>query len=320
MCTAVTYQSRSHYFGRNLDLEYSYEESVTITPRHFPLSFRAADTLHHHHAIVGIAYVADGYPLYYDAMNEKGLGIAGLHFPESTVYQPPAVDRVNIAPYELIPWLLGQCASISEARSMLAEINMTAHDFRADLPCTPLHWFLADRTGSAVLEALADGLHIYEDPVGVLTNEPAFPYHLMALRRYAALHPGDAEPVDGSHPYSRGMGAFGLPGDFTSVSRFIKAAFVRANSISGDTETESVHQIFHILGSVAMPRGSVRISDKNEITVYSSCADLEHGIYYYTAYENSAIQAVDLHREDLDGDHLVSYPLLKQATLHLQNL
>ena len=121
-------------------------------------------------------------------------------------------------------------------------------------------------------------------------------------------------------PYSRGMGAMGLPGDLSSVSRFVRAAFVKCNSVSGDGEDESVSQFFHILGSVEQPRGCVRLPDgRDVITVYTSCINTQKGIYYYTTYENRSICAVDMHRCQLDGPALYTYPLEKEARIYRQN-
>lgn len=89
MCTAITWNG---YFGRNLDLWYSYGESVVITPRNYPFSFRLAGEMAHHYALIGIAHVADGVPLYYEATNEKGLSVAGLNFPGNACYDAPAGD------------------------------------------------------------------------------------------------------------------------------------------------------------------------------------------------------------------------------------
>ena len=108
MCTAVAYKTKDHYFGRNLDLEYSYHETVTITPRNYHFRFRNTEDMEKHYAIIGMAYVLDYYPLYYDATNEKGLSIAALNFPDNAVYQPEKRDKVNVASYELIPWILCQ--------------------------------------------------------------------------------------------------------------------------------------------------------------------------------------------------------------------
>ena len=142
MCTAVTYKTKDHYFGRNLDLEYSYEETITVTPRNYPFSFRKEGMLESHFAMIGMAYIAEGYPLYYDATNEKGLSMAGLNFPGNAAYMPYCEGKVNVAPFELIPFILGQCASVAEAREAIGSIHLIGVEFSGKLPLTPLHWQL----------------------------------------------------------------------------------------------------------------------------------------------------------------------------------
>jgi choloylglycine hydrolase len=116
------------------------------------------------------------------------------------------------------------------------------------------------------------------------------------------------------------MGALGLPGDLSSASRFVKVAFTKMNSLSGDSESESISQFFHILGSVEQQRGCVHMGEgKYEITLYTSCCNTDKGIYYYTTYENSQITAVDMHREDLEGNVPVSYPLITGQQIKYQN-
>jgi len=324
LCTAVTYQTKNHYFGRNLDLEFSYGEQVTVTPRAFPLSFREQRVMEPHYAMIGMAHVAEGYPLYYDAVNETGLAMAGLNFPHSARYQPRRQGMDNVAPFEFIPWVLGQCADLDEAKKLLERVSLMKADFSPELTCTPLHWFIADRSGAVAAEPMEDGLHLYDAPVGVLTNEPPFPQQMERLADFMVL--SACEPVNRFAPHiplgagSRGMGAVGLPGDFSSPSRFVRAAFVRNNSLSGESEEESVSQFFHILGSVAMPRGCVRVGEAGqEITRYSSCCSTDRGIYYCTTYENSTVTAVDLHREDLDTAALISYPLQEKLKVTMQN-
>ena len=174
MCTAITYASGAHYFGRNLDLDRSLGETVTITPRRYPFAFRRAGRLEAHYAMIGVAHVADGCPLYYDAVNERGLAMAGLNFPLSTKYQAERTDRDNVAPFEFIPWLLGQCADLEEARRLLARANLIGLPFSDHLPLAPLHWLIADRSGAVAAEPLREGLSVQDDPAGVLTNEPPF--------------------------------------------------------------------------------------------------------------------------------------------------
>ena len=322
MCTAVTYTTKDHYFGRNLDLEYSYNETVTITPRRFSFDFRKMGKLDSHYAMIGMAYVTDDYPLYYDATNEKGLSIAGLNFPGNAHYTPYAAGKDNITPFELTPWILGQCATVREAETLLQRINLLNENFREDLALSPLHWILVDKERTIVLEAVKDGIKIYADPLGVLTNNPTFDYQLFNLNNYMTLTKGQIQnawdiPLE---KYSRGMGAMGLPGDASSMSRFVRAAFTKMNSVSGDGEAESVSQFFHILRSVEMPRGCIELGkDVYEITVYSSCCNTDKGIYYYTTYENSAVCAVDMHCENLDGRELISYSLMKEQCFFYQN-
>lgn len=326
MCTAITYRTRDHYFGRNLDYEYSYRETVTVTPRHFPLPFRHGKTLENHPAMIGMAYVADGYPLYYDATNEWGLSMAGLLFSGNAHFFPVQQEGEtdNISPFEFIPWVLGQCASLDDVRALLKHIRLTDEPFSEALPLSPLHWMISDREGSLTVESVRDGLHVYENPVGVLTNNPAFDVQMQWMSNFMNL--SCEKPVNRFAPqlemqaYSRGMGAVGLPGDLSSASRFVRAAFVKQNSVSGDSESESISQFFHILSSVAQQRGCVRLDrDQYEITIYSSCCNTDRGIYYYKTYENSQITGIDMHREDLDGKTPVSYPLISGQQIRMQN-
>ena len=322
MCTAITYCTKDFYFGRNLDLEYSYQEQVTITPRNFPLSFRCAGPIAHHYAMIGIATVSDGYPLYYDATNEKGLSMAALNFPGNAVYLPPKYSLDNITPFELIPWILSQCRSVAEALPLLKQLNIVKIPFSQQFPLSPLHWILSDKNSSITVEPLSDGLRIYENPIGVLTNNPPFDYHMHNLKNYLNLTREEPEnrfaPQTDLTPYSRGMGSIGLPGDLSSSSRFVRAAFTKLNSVSDPSECASVSQFFHILGSVAQQRGCVQVGDGFEITVYSSCCNTNRGIYYYTTYENRQIVGVDLHSEDLESIRLVSYPLITGQQIRME--
>lgn len=324
MCTAVSYQTKNHYFGRNLDLEYGYQETVTVTPRNFPFRFSMNQGAQPHYAMIGMATVVDGYPLYYEATNEKGLSMAGLNFPGNAAYLPPRQDMTNVPPFDFIPWLLSRCADVNSARELLQDLNLVDIPFSASLPPSPLHWLIADRECSIVVEPMADGLHVYENPVGVLTNNPPFEFHLHNLGQYLNTSPAQPESRFSSDfpmtPWSNGMGGLGLPGDYSSASRFVKAAFVKLNSLSGDSEEESVSQFFHILSSVAMPRGAVLVADnKPEITRYACCCNTDKGIYYYQTYDNSHIHGIDMHRVDLNGSVPISYPLIALEPIAIQN-
>lgn len=321
MCTAVHFMDR--YFGRNLDLEYCYQESVTVTPRNYPFVFHQEKRFDRHFAIIGVATVSNGYPLYYDAVNQAGLSMAGLNFPGNAFYNKVKAGMHNIAPFELIPWVLCQCRTLREAKKLLENTNLTATPFSPEYSLSDLHWMVADNTGSITVEPGKTGLVITENPVGVLTNNPPFDYHLHNLCNYMRLTENepqnDLAPSVDLTPYSRGMGAMGMPGDLSSASRFIRAVYTKFHSVTPVEELTAVNQFFHILGSVAQQEGCVRVGDGYEKTVYSSCCDTDKGIYYYTTYENRQITAVHLHQEDLDGCHLISYPLHRSLQVRTEN-
>lgn len=324
MCTAITYNTKDHYFGRNLDLEYSYKETVTITPRNYPFKFKKVNDINNHYAIIGMTYVCDNYPLYYDAVNEMGLGMAGLNFPANADYKDEQSNKDNIASFEFIPWILSQCRNIKEAKDLLNKINIINIKFNEQLPASPLHWIIADKEASITVECVKDGLKVYDNPVGVLTNNPTFDIHMFNLNNYMHLSvekPNNNFSKDlNLETYCSGMGALGLPGDLSSTSRFVKATFTKMNSISGTSESESISQFFHILGSVDQQRGCVHMGeDKYETTIYSSCCNMDKGIYYYKTYENSQITGVNMHKENLDGKDLISYDLIKGQQILMQN-
>ena len=324
MCTAITYKTKNHYFGRNLDLEISYNEMVIITPKNYPFQFRKNKELKKHYAIIGMGIVVDDYPLYFDATNEKGLSMAGLNFPENADYKEEQEGLDNISPFEFIPWILGQCANIHEVKEKFKKINLVSINFSKELTLSPLHWIISDKETSITVECVKEGLKIYDNPVGVLTNNPTFDMQLFSLNNYMYL--STKNPVNlfsekiKLNIYSRGMGAMGLPGDLSSQSRFVKAVFTKMNSISGDSESESISQFFHILESVYQQKGCVLVNeDKYEFTLYSSCCNTDKGIYYYKTYENSQITGVDMQKENIEDDKLITYSLVRGQKINMQN-
>lgn len=314
MCTGISFHAKDHYFGRNLDLERSYNERVVITPRNFKLNMRHKDSLNMHYAMIGMATVINDYPLYYEATNEKGLSMAGLNFPQNADYKPYEENKDNISPFELIPWLLGQCSNIDEVKELLDKMNLVNTNFSEQLPLSPLHWIISDQKESITVESVKDGLKVYDNPYGVLTNNPTFDYHMMNMNNYMHLHEGPStNQLSNQYTfdnYSLGLGAFGLPGDFSSTSRFVRATYVKSKSVVKESEKENVNQFFHILRSVAMPLGCVLAKNGEfEYTRYSSCCNTNKQIYYYTTYYNSSITSIHMHDVDLDSQNLFIYDL-----------
>ena len=324
MCTALNLNVRDHYFGRTLDVPCSYNEQVCIMPRNFPMRFRKMGQKNRHFAIIGMAMVAQGVPLYYDAANEKGLCMAGLNFVGNAYYFPEAEGKDNVTPFEFIPWILGQCETVQQARGLLERVNLVDIPFSADLPLARLHWIISDRTESVVVESTADGLHIYDNPTGVMANNPPFPYHLVNLNNYRGLQAGVPEnrfcPELNLDVYSNGMGALGLPGDTSSMSRFVRMVFNSKNSVCEPDENSAVGQFFHLLDDVAVTRGTCMTKEGQwNITVCSVCVNATRGLYYYTTYENRRIGCVDLHKADLEGSALSLFPLEKEQSIFRHN-
>lgn len=324
MCTAATYKTKDFYFGRTLDYEFSYGDEVTITPRNYEFKFREMGNIKTHYAIIGMAFITDDYPLYYDAMNEKGLAIAGLNFVGNACYNVKKAGKDNIAQFEFIPWILSQCSSVKEAKILIEKINILNISFSDKLPLASLHWIISDNSQSITVESVVDGIKVYDNPIGVLTNNPPFDMQMFALNNYMHLSPKNPENKFSKDLnldlYSRGMGAIGLPGDLSSQSRFIRVAYTKMNSFSKDDEKSSVSQFFHILGSVDQQRGCCDLgNDKFEITIYTSCCNVDRGIYYYTTYDNHQITSVNMYNEDLNSKNLIRYPLILEEQIRKQN-
>ena len=324
MCTAISITTANHYLGRTLDLHCSYNEEICVIPRNYMLSWRKMSTVESHYAMIGMATVIDGKPLYYDAANEHGLCMAGLNFPNNAYYPPYCEGKDNITPFEFIPWILSQCKTVCEARVLLGRINLVNIPFSDSLALSPLHWIISDKTENIVIEPMKDGLHIHESPVGVMTNNPPYPYHLFNLNNYRHLSNTQsesefAEKLSLEH-YCQGLGGIGLPGDVSSMSRFVRIVFGKENSICDDSESSSVGQVFHLLDSVARIKGICKLpTGEYDITIYSACINADKGLYYYTTYNNRQIGCVDMNKVDLNGDTVSRYKLDQTENIRYEN-
>lgn len=308
MCTVLAFQGNRFLFGRNMDIEYSFGERIVVAPRAYPLHFCAEKEQHSHYAMLGMAAEGD-FPLYAEAFNERGLCAAGLNFPVSAVYSEIlSKTKHNVAPHEMIAWVLGQCETVLQAQELLNNTTVVVKPYK-NFPIAPLHWIFADRTRCIVAEPREGGLRIYENPVGVLTNEPPFDVHLCNLNQYLNLTARFPENRFGNIDLSAsfvGAGAVGLPGDASSPSRFVRAAFGLHNS----GKEEGIPQIFHLLSSVEMVRGSVFTkSGKPDYTRYSCCIDGEEGLYFLRTYDALQVQTFSMRKEELNGNKLVQHTL-----------
>ena len=323
MCTAISLNTHGHYFGRTLDLEHRYREEIVVMPRRFPLALRRMPGGKPRHAVIGAAAVEDGFPLYYDAANEAGLAAAALNFPGFAHYVPDTGAEDGIAPFELIPLVLSRCENAAQARQLLRGKRIIDVPFSEKLPASPLHWLIADQKESIAVEQTASGLAVMDHPARVMTNSPPLDHQLTQLAQHMALSP--RQPQNACVPdipllhFGRGMGAFGLPGDWSSPSRFVRAAFLAAHSACGESEEENVRQLFHLLAAVSHPRGCVLTGDQYEITQYTSCFSARTGVYYLTTYESCEVVGVDMHRENLNAAALIRHPIPAPAPPRMIN-
>jgi choloylglycine hydrolase len=248
---------------------------------------------------------ARGYPLYAEAMNEKGLCMAGLRFAESAVYATrPQAGLINLAPWELIPYLLGTCATVAEARAALSDICVVDKPFSDTVGTAPLHWHIVDADpahGGLVVEVTSAGMAVYPDEgAGVLANEPPYPHQVAALRACTARLRDTPD----------------LPGDYSSPSRFIRAALLRKwvieGSLSpqtpGDDTQNAVEiaphtQFFRILAAVSPMAGAVMTPEgKCHRTLYTCCMDTAAGVYRYHTEADPTIRRISFSAQDLNGE------------------
>ncbi len=313
MCTAVFTNKNGCYFGRNLDVFGSYGEKVIITPMNYVFRFSDGTVLENHYAIIGMAVESEGVPLYFDGANSCGLSIAGLNFPGKCVYNSTVEGKVNVASYEFISRVLCLCKDIEEAKRLAGTMNITKNAFSPRLSPTPLHWIISDRTGSVTVEQTEDGLKVYDNPFGILTNSPEFAFHSENIRNYRHLSntnpKGSFCDRDELKCISNGMGTMGLPGDYSSTSRFVRAFYVKETSVFEGSEEDKVSQFFHILYSVIHSKGCVKSEEGYEYTSYSSCINCDEMIYYFTTYSDMSVRAVNMKKENLSDDRLIKYDI-----------
>ena len=286
MCTAI---SDGNIFGRTLDLEYTLDEEIIETDAGLEFKLIHDGTARCEYNIHGCGIKRNGFPLYYDAANESGLAMAALNFPISAKYCNYTKKARMLASFEVIPAVLASCENLGSAIKYLSDVRISDDSFSKKLPVSKLHWMLADKSGAAVLESTEGGIHIYENPFGILTNEPEFPYHRANAAFYMSLSPTPPTNTlcpDIPLPYiSHSLGALGLPGDNSSPSRFIRALYNLKHTIPETEPNEKINRFFHIAATVSQPNGTSYTPDGKPIkTVYTVCYDLDRFEIYLKKY------------------------------------
>ena len=329
MCTALALETKDGYnlFGRNMDIEYSFNHSIHLVPRKFAYKDNVTGEMKKtKYAIIGMGTLFEGYPAFAYGLNEKGLACAGLNFPGYAYYEDKVIpNKINLAPYDLILWILSNFETVDEVRKEIKNVNIVKKPFNEFTPLPTLHWMVSDKDGnSIVIEKTKEKLSVYENKVGVLTNSPTFDWHITNLRQYMGISSLQPENTVWNNqeltPLGQGLGSMGIPGDFSTVSRFVRTAFFksRINTVS-DLE-RGIIEFFHILNNVAMVNGAVRTQKgKNDITLYTSCMCQQKGIYYYNTYYNNRINAIDMNKEYLDAKEIKIFNYRDTLDINYEN-
>ncbi|VEI05868.1 linear amide C-N hydrolase [Kurthia zopfii] len=313
MCTSITLNStdQKYLLARTMDFSFNLEPEMVVFPRESALNFDLADSLQQHYAFAGLAkdigsyYIADG-------INEFGLTGAALYFEGCAHYAKKSTeDQVEIAPHEVIMWMLAQYKSVDEVKTAFHQIKVVEKplEFLGTVP--PLHWVFSDEQGNSIIvEIMEDGLHIEENNLGVLTNSPDYKWHMTNVRNYIGLDPHQVEPrtILGQEfkPFGQGSGTFGLPGDYTPPSRFIKTLYNKISSKKSANADEMVLSAMHILNGVDIPKGNV-ITNRQTIdfTQYTSYMVNNDRSYFYRMHDSLNIIRVNLLDHDLDGNNVI---------------
>ena len=298
MCTAISFHSSPFLFGRNLDLDRRYDESIVCLGRRFAFPYRYSTAREGGFAIFGTATVNCGIPMFYDAVNEAGLYMAGLNFPKSAGYGTLSDEKSNLLIHELIPFVLSRCRSVNEALGVLGKIRIVDEAFSPQYPVAKLHFFVADKNQSVAAEPMAGKMFLAENPYGVLTNDPPLPEHLKNIEKAAAgLKRGELlrYPEISASP--------------TSESRFIRAAVCSKMAEKGATEAMAINQLFHVLSHVAVTEGTADVSPYHKTVYTSVCSPKSHS-YYYSTYENPGIKSVTFSEDNFRSNRMFSVPMI----------
>ncbi len=252
-----------------------------------------------------------------DGMNEAGLSAALFYFPGYGKYveYDAAYKDQTIADLQLVSWILSQFSTIDELKSAIRNVRIVHVDPRADT----VHWRITDATGAQVVLEIIDGVpQFYDSELGVLTNSPGYPWHLLNLNNYVNLRGGAAEPtmLGGLtlRPFGAGSGFLGLPGDMTPPSRFVRAAFFQSYSIPQQNGFESAMQAFHILNNFDVSTGiqfAIGTSPTNmpSATQWTIATDMTNRIIYYHTMYDRTLRSIDLKTIDFETVAFQSHSL-----------
>ncbi len=317
-CTGILIktQDNNYIFGRTMEFAFDYIAHVLIfVPRNYQYTGHAPSGkpgLAWKTKYAQVGFAAPSLPLVDDGLNEQGLYCGAFFQPGFAKYEEVTEKDYprTISCLDLASWILSTCANVAEVREQLPKIRVCA----AVLPelgfVPPTHYFVADKTGDAiVIEYLEGKLNIYDSQANVITNSPNYLWHTTNLRNYIGLKAENNPPMklNGKEfsQIGQGSGALGLPGDFTPPSRFVKAAFLANAALPGKDVSEGIGIIFHIMNQFDIPQGAIKGEEAGKVTFdtvqWTSASDLSNARYYYHTYNDRNVRMIDLNKLDLNA-------------------
>lgn len=308
MCTSFTLHAKdeSYMLSRTMDFSIEMAKTVTYIPQNFHLihDYSSSEMYQIKYAYVGMGALEDHCNIVFDGVNEQGLTAATLYFVNYANYADPqaVTTAVKVAPDMVVGYTLGNYASVNEVKTAFEQNQIQIVDEKnPTLGITPpLHYIFMDKTGATiVVEVMKDGVHVYDDTVGVMTNSPDYPWHENNLNNYLTVTPKQHEPVNWLgkelHPMSQGSGNFGLPGDFTPVARFVRTAYLKNFMPQADDEYGNLIKAENILKSVNVAKGAVVTeTDAQDFSCYRSFMSATSQTYYFATYNNQRVRKINL--------------------------
>ena len=243
-----------------------------------------------------------------EGLNEAGLSAGLFYYPNygSYLLYDEKYNSTTISDLQFVSWLLSQFASVEEVKANINKVRVVSL-MGGDGSAAAIHWRVGDSSGKQIVIEIEQGVvHIYDNPVGVITNAPGFQWHLTNLSNYINLTPVNPPAQEmyefKVNPIGHGNGFLGLPGDFTPPSRFVRAAFFKATAPTLATAQETMLQCFHILNNFDIPIGmnfpKNEIPDMPSATQWTSVIDLTNKEVYFKTFYNNAIRKIDLKEID----------------------
>jgi choloylglycine hydrolase len=250
---------------------------------------------------------AFGLPMVVDGLNDRGLYLGEFFFPGSAGYASVTPENASraMAGYQYSMWILGNFASVAEVEAAYDHVVLAPTVVPQLGMAPPVHFRIVDKTGaSVVIEPIGGKLVIYDDPLGVLTNSPTFDWQMTNLNNYNGLSAINRAPttIQGYtlNGFGQGSGFYGMPGDFTPPSRFVRAVAFETAAVKPTTASDAVQQVFHILNNFDIPVGAVRAEVNGKVidewTLWTSAEDLTNLQFYFRTFNDQSLRSVDVRK------------------------